>query len=172
VLHGGNVASTFGIYHPLANWQSFFFGMCLARLLPDLKVGEHLPKFAASAALAVLLCIFLFAPPPDSECFTFSLARGPLLLPLYALLLIFVPQGQDLLLRPEILESKPALWLGAMSGSLFILHAPIRHVIDWACGPDAVPQWLVFAVMFAVSAIYHELQQHILGSNRPATNFK
>lgn len=169
VADSGHIGQ-FAAFHPLANWQCFFFGMCLARLLPDLKLGTYLPKFVASAAMALLVCAFLFAPMPTEECLMVFLDKGPLLLPLFGSLLIFLPQGQDVILLPKVLESKPAVWLGAMSASLFILHWPVRLIVAevWHDPPLCV----VLVSQFSVAAIFHEVQQRILGSNRRVTTSK
>jgi len=151
----------FAEFHPFSNWQTFFFGMCLGRTLQDINL-ESVPwllqKAAASVALGMLFSIPFFLPEPSSSVLTLFLDKGPLLLPVFAMLIIFVPVGNDILLRPNFLEYSLGNYLGAMSGHLFLLHWPVKVLLD---SVTAGSIWwpIVVMVQFLVAGVCYEVQK-------------
>jgi len=132
----GDVDADFAWRHPLANWQKFFFGVCLGRLLPEFKKAPaSLQKLGASLALSVLLLAFIVVQPPLGQGVTHDmqfwdlLLDGPVLLPLFGLILIFVPIGEDVILSSRVLQCETLQWLGSISAQLYILHAPVQQIM-------------------------------------------
>jgi len=122
----------FAEFHPFSNWQAFFFGMCIGRLLQDTNVEDVpscLRKNAATTACLVLLALLFVAPLPSERAVTLFLEKGPLLLPIFAMLIYFLSLGDDVLLRPWILENPVLQYLGAVSGHYFLLYWPVRSLL-------------------------------------------
>lgn len=128
----GNVHADFARRHPLANWQKFFFGICLGRLLPEVKKAPALlRKVGVSLTLLALLLAFAVVQPPTTptrQVFDLLL-DGPVLLPIFGLILFLLPIGEDLILSPRVLQSETLLWLGSISAQLYILHAPVHQIM-------------------------------------------
>mmetsp|Transcript_82289 Transcript_82289/g.156431 ORF Transcript_82289/g.156431 Transcript_82289/m.156431 type:complete len:859 (+) Transcript_82289:227-2803(+) len=161
----------FASFHPLSNWPPFVFGMGVARLSLDARFDKQpalVQHYAASVALGTLLLVFYFLPWPMPGCpggtLEIWMLRGPLLLPFYGVLLFFVPAGEDLLLKPDILESPIGLLLGSVSGPLFALHWPVQ---TWMVNKVVKPRaWYIVAAQFLAAFTYHYAEESIRGKPR------
>lgn len=165
----------FASFHPLGNWQAFCFGMCLGRLALEPWLYAFIPaavrRTGATTALLVLSIAAIFAPSiPDGDIgavLTNFVDKGPILLPLFGLLLILVPFGEDeMILQPAVLESGSCRWLGAMSAQLFILHWPTRLLLARATQPHVPGLLIVLAVQMGVAALFHEAHTRLFGRSR------
>jgi peptidoglycan/LPS O-acetylase OafA/YrhL len=168
---GSTTGSSFSNYNPLSNWQTFFFGMCLGRILQDLTpedVPQALGKVAASSALVVLASLPFLLPSLGvglhNATSTVFFDKGPFLLPFFAVLLFFVPLGLDVLLKPAVLESTFCKYLGEVSGDLFLLHYPIKLIVDHTGLDIGVPLLLILQILVAVA--FHEMQKTVMGPGR------
>jgi|Transcript_82954 peptidoglycan/LPS O-acetylase OafA/YrhL len=143
---GGSPPGAFAYWHPLTNWQPFVFGMCLARLTIGTQFGKFpqlVRKVSASVAFFTITAICLLEPLPPTMKFDPNAGaavnapsplkmfwyKGPLLLPLFAVLMVFVSVGEDYLLRPSLLQNPWALWLGSVSAELYLFHYPVRLMV-------------------------------------------
>mmetsp|Transcript_95497 Transcript_95497/g.165898 ORF Transcript_95497/g.165898 Transcript_95497/m.165898 type:complete len:821 (-) Transcript_95497:23-2485(-) len=156
--------------HPFANWQSCIFGMGLARVTSEARL-EALPAVAreraAFSALAVLLLLPGLMPWSPSPILKMLLQQGPVLLPLFGVVLVFVAAGEDKLLTPRLLESSRAQWLGRMSRPLLVLHQPFRIWISaWVIDPS----WqTVLIIQFWATWAYSILEQGIVSMSHCGT---
>ncbi|CAE8607400.1 unnamed protein product [Polarella glacialis] len=157
------VPGPFAEFHPLANWQSFVFGLALGRLAGEIDL-EWIPalllKTLGSAALAVLFAAFALLSPASIFAWVSFLDKGPVLLPAFAILILFVSAGQDVLLSPRLLTSAPARWLGQMSAQLFLLHWPTRLLLSKAHAD--LPLGITVCVQMVVASLFHTLLQFVL----------
>lgn len=178
---GGSPPTFFTMYHPLGNWQQFVFGMCLARIATEARL-DNLPLYvrqlAASTALVTVLVMCFLVPYPPNNFLTADIHsapnpfklfwhKGPLLLPLFALVLVFVPAGQDLMLHPRYLQSQCALWLGSVSANLYMFSYPVRMMVrNWMVSyvPSSVLCPLSLITQFIVAVVFGMLQSKLMGS--------
>jgi peptidoglycan/LPS O-acetylase OafA/YrhL len=169
---GGSPPTNFAFWNPLSNWQPFVFGMCLARLTAEVEL-QRLPlifrQAGASVACAILVIIFFLVPHPPSMILNpndptpdpapnplrMFFHKGPLLLPVFAVLLVLVPLGEDLVLRPQFLQNSWTLWLGSVSAELYLFHFPARLILHRFL--DSPPSSLTFCVQFAVAIAMNAL---------------
>ncbi|CAE8603504.1 unnamed protein product [Polarella glacialis] len=157
------VPGFFSEFHPLANWPSFVFGLALGRLAGEIDfewIPALLLKTLGSAALAVLFAVFALLSPASIGAWVSFLDRGPVLLPVFATLILFVSAGQDVLLSPRLLSSAPARWLGQMSSQLFLLHWPTRLLLNKA--DSDLPLVITVGVQMVVASLFHTLLQFVL----------
>lgn len=158
----------FAEFHPFSNWQVFFFGMCLGRILQEVDaniIPSLLRKTAASVALLAFLTISLYSPMPSGSVLTLFFDKGPLLLPVFAVLLYFLPLGDDLLLQPAFLESRIPQYLGAISGHLFLLHIPTRLLLARiVVGGASVLVTVILQLLVAVA--FYEAHTRLMGPLR------
>lgn len=155
-------------FHPLSNWQTFFFGMCIGRVLQDTtpeNVPASLRKIGAAAALWTLVCLPLWVPSPSNTVSTLFFDKGPFLLPIFAMLIFLIPLGEDLLLKPVLMESALLRYLGLVSGHLFLLHWPVRLLVARAAGGNA-PVVVTVAIQMFVAISFYEVQKMFLGPSR------
>merc|ERR1712050_734148 len=134
--------------------------MCFGRVLPEIPI-ESVPlllrRSIASSLLFILILVFLVFRAPDRGAVELMFDKGPLLLPVYCTLVIYIASGTDFLLRPKIMENRVAAWLGAMSGELFLLHWPLRLLLYRMWEDNPIVLTLIF--QFVVSAISHEFNK-------------
>lgn len=149
----GNVDADFARRHPLANWQKFFFGICLGRLLPEFKKApDWLRKAGASLTLSALLLAFAVVQPPSAprRQVLDLLLDGPVLLPFFGSVLVFVSIGEDRILSPRVLQSETLFWLGSISAQLYILHAPVYQMLHRILQSPSLK--ITFAAQLATAA--------------------
>lgn len=94
----------------------------------------------------------------DTPLAPFIDSTGPLLMLPFGALIAYVPMGDDLLLRTSFLANEWGVWLGAVSGSLFILHWPVRKAVIekfWSEAPVAA----VLLVQVLVAICFHHFVQ-------------
>lgn len=155
-------------FHPFSNWQTFFFGMCVGRMLQDIN-PENVPlplrKAAAIVALSMLISLPLLGPQPSNGVSTLFFDKGPFLLPLFAVILYFVPLGEDVLLKPTLLQNKSLQYLGMVSGHLFLLHWPVRLLVTRATAGRA-PVLLTLVLQLLVAVSVYEGQKALFGPLR------
>jgi len=155
-------------FHPLSNWQTFFFGMCLGRILQDCKpedVPVTLRKAAAMISFLILVSVPMLLPVPSNNVSTLFFDKGPLLLPSFASLIYFTALGEDALLKPAILENQTLQYLGSVSGHLFLLHWPVRLLVA-RMSAGAAPVYLTVTLQLIVAIAVYEAQKKILGPLR------
>lgn len=158
---------SFASFHPFSNWCSFVFGMFLGRILPDIPIQAvpiALRKSAGTCTLLLLLLIFACFTAPQAGAIDLLLDKGPLLLPVYCTIVVYVASGEDFFMRPIVMENPYLVWLGAMSGELFLLHWPLRCLLYklW----EECPMVITLIFQFIVSAIFHEVNKRLLGTKR------
>jgi len=163
--------NSFAEFHPFANWQVFVFGMCMGRVLQDTDsntVPFALRRIGGTVSLLTLFSLPLFSPTPSDSVLTLFLDKGPLLLPIFAMLLYLVPLGDDILLKPALMESKLLAYAGAMSGHLFLLHIPVKLLLDRIAGSGAVPITAMLPSQLLFSIAVYEAHTRLLGPSRTA----
>jgi peptidoglycan/LPS O-acetylase OafA/YrhL len=156
-------------FHPFANWQVFVFGMCMGRVLQDTDsnaVPLALRMIGGTVSLLTLFSLPLFSPTPSDSVLTLFLDKGPFLLPIFAMLLYLVPLGDDILLRPAFMESKLLAYSGAMSGHFFLLHIPVKLLLDRIAGSQAVPITAMLPSQLLFSIVVYEAHTRLLGPSR------
>lgn len=168
--HSGKCAvwGAYAEFHPFSNWPTFFFGMCIGRVLQDTKfedIPSRLRENAATVALVMLLSLPLFAPLPSESILALFFDKGPLLLPVFALLISFTSLGEDTCLRPQFLEWKVLQYLGAVSGHFFLLYAPVRLLVH-RMAPGGVSAAGSVVLPFLTAMAFFECQQYLTGPSR------
>jgi peptidoglycan/LPS O-acetylase OafA/YrhL len=114
-------------FSPLTNWPAFAMGVLLASMFKDVDtdIPQKLRQYGPSVICALLALFFSFATPPGFEMGTYKLLidKGPISLPIFALLLLGVSAEQ--------VEDKFAgtvlVWLGRVL-SVFVWPAYIMHL--------------------------------------------
>jgi peptidoglycan/LPS O-acetylase OafA/YrhL len=163
LLRGCSFDMDFATFHPLAHWQTFAFGLCLGRLASELDpaaLPSALRTLSASLALAVVAAS-MFLVSANSDAAKTFMGNGPVLLPFFGLLLVSLSFGEDYILRPVLLESRFAAWLGMISSQLYILHWPVRLCLVKVWPNASLP--MVFASQLTFAALYQLLEQQLGG---------
>jgi len=129
------------------------------------QVPARLRQTAAIAALLTIVSLPMLIPSPSNNVSTLFFDKGPLLLPLFATLLYFIPLGEDVLLKPAFLETQLPRYLGLVSGHLFLLHWPVRLLVARVTtGTASVFFTVVLQLIVAVAA--YEAQKTLMGPTR------
>jgi len=125
--------SSFMDFHPASSWHLFLAGMVVARLCCDHT--QTLESFAGNKVLAcssLLLLTLLFAlvPEPPAPWGMFW-DKGPVLLPLFAALLVGLAGGRDVVLSLGVFKNWfVADWLVGAAWCLYILHVPLFFALQ------------------------------------------
>jgi len=167
-IDGRANSNSFVEFHPFANWQVFVFGMCMGRVLQDTDyhaVPHAFRMIGGTVSLLTLFSLPLFSPTPSDSVLTLFLDKGPLLLPIFAMLLYLVPLGDDILLSPALMESKLLAYSGAMSGHFFLLHIPAKLLLE-RIAEGAVPITALLPSQLLFSIAVYEAHTRLLGPSR------
>jgi peptidoglycan/LPS O-acetylase OafA/YrhL len=139
-------------YNPLVRLPEFLFGVALGRLyLADPAVGKRPGAWSLAACAAALALLAALAGSPDALRHSIFLHNG-LLTPLYGVLIYGVARGRPGGLA-RALSWGPLVLLGEASYGLYILHVPVRNLLEAAARQvtDSAPALPFFALYVVVA---------------------
>jgi len=153
---------TFVDFNPACCWHIFLFGMVLARVFSEYHSSLSERSFArvsASVPVAVLTAVFICCPTPGSIAEAF-LNKGPILLPVFASLILGLACEQDVIFGLPV-WTRPifSTWLPGCSWCLYILHVPIFYFLHkqaehWSVTQPYVANafvWLLVSLVIAAA---------------------
>jgi peptidoglycan/LPS O-acetylase OafA/YrhL len=153
-------------YNPLVRLPEFLFGIALGRLyLADPALGKRPGAWSLAAGAAAVVLLAALAGSPRALRLSLFFHNG-LLTPLYGLLIYGVARGR-LGGLSQALSWGPLVLLGEASYGLYILHVPLRNILEASAarfGANSVPALPFFIgyVLITVVAsvvVLHAIEQ-------------
>jgi peptidoglycan/LPS O-acetylase OafA/YrhL len=149
ILPASEAKMALGVMQCLPIWHlpEFFIGMLVARFVIEQRAIVCYPSFRLLMWLSGLLLILACSSAAIPEL---VLGNG-LLAPAFALLLMGSTQSSKSVVR-SVLESKPLVFLGEISYSLYILQEPLARIYEAISTQRATAAFLPYFLLLLVGA--------------------
>lgn len=138
-------------FNPLLRLPDFIFGILLGRLfqLAPNRKSQAKPWFEDGAVALALLAIFCVM--GVSDRIPYQIVHNGLLTPLFGVVIYFLARGNGRI--ANVLSVRPLVFLGEISYALYILHEPLRALMEKAVEPSALNSTALFVIYFAATVL-------------------